>query len=90
MVEYAVVNILLDYLSRPPVNQYPAKATAIINFQDGLSTVSAVIVAHIADSCIGRFKINFICTIAYIVVSPCLLLFNISYGFEKKKKKIIY
>ena len=54
MVEYAVVYILLDYLSDASVNQNLAKATAIINFQDGLSTVSTVIVAHIADSCLGR------------------------------------
>ena len=74
LVEYAVVTISLDYLSDTWGKEHLGKASAIINFQDGVSAVSAVIVAHIADSCVGRFNMIVICTLSYITVSLCSVL----------------
>ena len=69
MVEFAVLKILEDYLSYTWSKQHLAKSTAIINLQDGVSAVSAVIVAHIADSCAGRFNMILLSTLTYITVS---------------------
>uniref|UniRef100_A0A7N2LCU8 Uncharacterized protein n=1 Tax=Quercus lobata TaxID=97700 RepID=A0A7N2LCU8_QUELO len=69
LVNYGVVNLLMDYLTDSWTNQHFAKATAIINLQDGVSTISEVIVAHLADSYYGRFNMIVICAITYITVS---------------------
>lgn len=69
MVELAVLKILADYLAYTWNKKHLAKLTAIINLHDGVSAVSAVIVAHIADSCIGRFHMIRLSTLTYIMVS---------------------
>ena len=69
MVEFAVLKFLEDYLSYTWTKKHLAKLTAIMNLQDGVSAVSAVIVAHIADSCVGRFNMVLLSTLTYIMVS---------------------
>lgn len=69
MVEFAVLKILEDYLLYTWSKEHLAISTAIINLQDGVSAVSAVIVAHIADSCVGRFHMIRLSTLTYITVS---------------------
>lgn len=66
------MKLLEEYLSFTWSKQHLAKLIAIINLQDGVSAVSAVIVAHIADSCVGRFNMILISTLTYITVSLCL------------------
>ncbi|KAL4601202.1 hypothetical protein ACB092_11G255600 [Castanea dentata] len=66
LVEFSVMKLLEDYLSSTWSKQHLAKVTAIINLQDGVSAVSAVIVAHFADSCVGRFNMILLSTLTYI------------------------
>uniref|UniRef100_A0A7N2QXS3 Uncharacterized protein n=1 Tax=Quercus lobata TaxID=97700 RepID=A0A7N2QXS3_QUELO len=54
--EYAVVSTLIDYLTDNLKKHLP-EAVAIINLQDGVTTVIAIVLAHVADSCMGRFKV---------------------------------
>ena len=68
--EYAAVSFLIVYLTEKWKEEHLPKAVAIINLQDGVTTVLAVVLAHVADSCMGRFKMVFLTTVAYILVSP--------------------
>ena len=68
--EYAAVSTLIVYLTRNWETEDLPKAVAIINLQDGVTTLLAVVLAHVADSCMGRFKMVFFTTVAYISVSP--------------------
>ena len=68
--EYAAVSSLIVYLTDSWKKEHLPKAVAIINLQDGLTTVLEVVLAHVADSCMGRFKMVFLTTVAYILVSP--------------------
>ena len=73
LVDHAVMSILIDYLTDTWKKQHLSrlpKAVAIITLQDGVTTVLAFVLAHVADSCIGRFKMVFFTTVAYISVSP--------------------
>ena len=65
-----MVSTLIDYLTRNLQTEDLPKAVAIINLQDGVTTVLAVVLAHVADSCMGRFKMVFFTTVSYISVSP--------------------
>nr|XP_023871681.1 protein NRT1/ PTR FAMILY 5.14-like [Quercus suber] len=65
-VEYAVVSTLIDYLTGNWKKQHLPKAVAIINLQDGVATVLAVVLAHVADSCIGRVNMIVFTTISYV------------------------
>ena len=47
-----------------------------MNLQDGVATILAVVLAHIADSYIGRFAMIVFTGIAYISVCPRLSLYN--------------
>ena len=47
-----------------------------MNLQDGVATILAVVLAHIADSYIGRFVMIVFTSIAYISVCPRLSLYN--------------
>lgn len=69
MVEFAVLKILEYDLLHIWNKEHLAISTAIINLQDGVSAVSAVVVAHIADSCVGRFHMICLSTLTYITVS---------------------
>ena len=91
--EYAVVSTLIDYLTRNLQTEDLPKAVAIINLQDGVKTVWAVVLANVADSCMGRFKVVLYTTLAYILVSPYMIEFTVrgilnlaSMKFEKKSR----
>ena len=67
------------------------KAVEIINLQDGVTTVLEIVLAHVADSCMGRFKVVLYTTLAYILVSPFKIELTVrgilnlaSLKFEKK------
>uniref|UniRef100_A0A7N2MTQ9 Uncharacterized protein n=1 Tax=Quercus lobata TaxID=97700 RepID=A0A7N2MTQ9_QUELO len=66
-----VVSTLIDYLTDNLKKQYLPlpEAVAIINLQDGVTTVLAVVLAYVADSYMGRFKVVLYTTLAYILVS---------------------
>ena len=68
--EYAAVSFLIVYLTDNWKKQHLPEAVAIINLQDGVKTVLADVLAYVADSCMGRFKMVFFTTVAYISVSP--------------------
>ena len=70
--EYAVVSTLIDYLTGNWKKQHLPKAVAIIKLQDGVATVLAVVLAHVADSCIGRVNMIVFTTVSYVLVSPLL------------------
>ena len=70
LVEHTVMFILIDYLTGIWKKQHLPKAVAIINLLEGVTTVLAVVLAHVADSCIGRFQMVVFTTVAYILVSP--------------------
>ena len=67
------MSFLIDYLTSNWQTEDLPKAVAIINLQDGVTTVLAVVLAHVADSCIGRFKVVLYTTLAYILVSPYMI-----------------
>ena len=64
------MSFLIVYLADKWKKEHLPKAVAIINLQEGVTTVLAVVLAHVADSCMGRFKMVFLTTVAYILVSP--------------------
>ncbi|KAK9989690.1 hypothetical protein SO802_029929 [Lithocarpus litseifolius] len=64
--EYAVVSTLIDYLTGNWEEPHLPKAVAIIKFQDGIATVLAVVLAYVADSCIGRVNMIVFTTISYV------------------------
>lgn len=66
MVNKAVVEMLIDCLTKNWMKDDLPKAATIVYLQNGITTVSAVIVAYIADYYLGRFKMIFICTFTYI------------------------
>ena len=85
MIKLAVVEMFIDYLGSwemDPSNQdssglvlqfqedYLPTAATIVNLQDGISTVSPVIVAYIADSYLKCFNTIVICALAYTMVIP--------------------
>ena len=45
---------MIDYLTVNWKKQHLPKAVAIIKLQDGVAAVLAVVLAYVADSCIGR------------------------------------
>jgi hypothetical protein len=77
MAEFLVVRTLFTYLVENWENHHLPTTATIINLQDGLKTVSAVIVAHIADSYYrGLFNTIVFSNVAYIMVSPCPLSYS--------------
>ena len=65
-----MANILIVYLIDNWEKQHLPKAVVIMNLQDGVATILAVVLAHIADSYIGRFAMIVFTSIAYISVCP--------------------
>ena len=74
MVNKAVVEMLIDCFTKNWMKGHLRNAATIAYLQNGITTVSAVIVAYIADYYLGRFKMIFICTFTYITVSSCSFL----------------
>ena len=71
-----MVNILILFLTDNWNREHLPKAVVIMNLQDGVATILAVVLAHIADSYIGRFAMIVFTSIAYISVCPRLSLYN--------------
>ena len=78
MINSAVVEVFIYYLatawegdhsSKTSIYYLPTAAT-IVNLQDGISTVSAVVVAYIADSYLNCFTTIVICALTYTMVIP--------------------
>ena len=80
VINSAVVEVFIDYLttawkkdpSKNPILEeaYLPTAATIVNLQDGISTVSAVVVAYIADSYLNCFTTIVICALTYTMVIP--------------------
>ena len=76
VINSAVVEVFIDYLTTaweedPSKNRgYLPTAATIVNLQDGISTVSAVVVAYIADSYLNCFTTIVICALTYTMVIP--------------------
>ena len=79
MADISVVTTLFSYLMHNWEKQHLPKAAAVINIQNGLTSVLAIIVAYVADTCTGLFNMIIFSTVSYIVVSPSsgLILINI-------------
>ena len=71
-----MANILIVYLIDNWEKQHLPKAVVIMNLQDGVVAILAVVLSHIADSYIGRFAMIVFTGIAYISVCPRLSLYN--------------
>ena len=69
------MSFLIDFLTDNWKKENLPAAVAIINLQDGVKTVLAVVLAYVADSCMGRFKVVLYTTLAYILVSPSVLYY---------------
>ena len=69
------MSFLIVYLTDNWKKENLPAAVAIINLQDGVRTVLAVVLAYVADSCMGRFKVVLYTTLAYILVSPSVLYY---------------
>lgn len=66
MAEFLLLSVQFPYIMEKWENQHPAKAATIINLQQGLTTISTIIVAHVANSgTLGLFSINFFSTLSY-------------------------
>ena len=85
MINSAVVEMLIDYLittwEKDPSSKtsileedYLPTAATIINLLDGISTVSAVIVAYITGSYLNCFTTIVMCALTYTLVIPHSLL----------------
>ena len=72
LVENGVVDVLMTYLTRELKQKYLPKSAAIINGQAGVDAVFVIIIAHLADACIGRFKMVLLSTAIYIMVSSSM------------------
>ena len=57
MADISVVTTLFSYLMHNQENQHLPKATAVINIQNGLTSVLAIIVAYVVDTCTGLFNV---------------------------------
>ncbi|XP_065625436.1 protein NRT1/ PTR FAMILY 5.4-like isoform X2 [Quercus suber] len=65
--EYAAVCCLIVYFTHKWKKQHLPEAVAIIKVQDGVTIVLSHFLAYVADSCMGRFKVVFFTTVAYIL-----------------------
>ena len=74
LVHHAAMEILIDYLTENWENEHLPKVATTVNLMDGTYTVTTIIFAHIADSCMGRFKMVVTSTVMYITVSPRSIL----------------
>ena len=83
VINSAVVNVFIDYLTDTWYNDptktsiredYLPTAATIINLLDGISTVSAVIVAYITGSYLNCFTTIVMCALTYTLVIPHSLL----------------
>ena len=74
LVHHAAMEILIDYLRENWENEHLPKVATTVNLMDGTYTVTTIIFAHIADSCMGRFKMVVTSTVMYITVSPRSIL----------------
>ncbi|KAK7849670.1 protein nrt1/ ptr family 5.5 [Quercus suber] len=63
----AVTTLQFSYLMHNWENQHLPKAAAVINNQNGLTSVLAIIVAYVADTCTGLFNMIFFSTVSHIV-----------------------
>ena len=78
MAQFLLLTVQFPYIMEKWENQHPVKAATIIYLQQGLTTVSAIIIAHVADSgTLGLFSIIFFSTVSYTMVSTCSKLSNI-------------
>ncbi|KAJ7961268.1 Protein NRT1/ PTR FAMILY 5.7 [Quillaja saponaria] len=70
---YAVVSVLIDYLSE--LSDITLRQSAMaINLLDGITAVFAVILTHVSETSTGRFKIICVCAAAYVVGLALLIL----------------
>ena len=73
MINSAVVKVFIDYLldAKPSIQEdYLPTAATIVNLLEGISTISAVIVAYIAGSSLTSFTTIVICALTYTMVIP--------------------
>ena len=73
MINSAVVEVFINYLldAKPSIQEdYLPTAATIINLLDGISTVSAVIVAYIAGFYLNCFTTIVMCALTYTLVIP--------------------
>ena len=72
MAEFLLLTVQFPYIMEKWENHHAAKAATIINLQQGLTTVSSIFVAHVANSgTLGLFSIIFFSTVSYTTVSLC-------------------
>uniref|UniRef100_A0A5B7BR24 Uncharacterized protein n=1 Tax=Davidia involucrata TaxID=16924 RepID=A0A5B7BR24_DAVIN len=67
LVENALVCVLIDHLAENWKSEHLHKVAAIVNVQEGVSAVMVIVVAHISDAYVGRFKMVLFSTAAYII-----------------------
>ncbi|CAK7344159.1 unnamed protein product [Dovyalis caffra] len=63
VVENTMESSLMDYLT--DLGKSVPEAAVIVNTQEGLSLICALIIAHFADTCIGRFDVVLYATSSY-------------------------
>ncbi|KAJ9146094.1 hypothetical protein P3X46_028404 [Hevea brasiliensis] len=67
LVKNAVADVLMLYLIEDWESSNLPKAAAIINIEEGVTAIIALVIAHFTDACIGRFKMVLFTTASYII-----------------------
>ncbi|XP_058006631.1 protein NRT1/ PTR FAMILY 5.6-like [Hevea brasiliensis] len=73
-VDTAVIKNFISYIIDEWMHKSLPVAAAIVNVQEGISTIFRLIVVHIADAYVGRFKIV-ACTTSLYILGLVLLIF---------------
>ncbi|KAM4097743.1 hypothetical protein ACJW30_07G024900 [Castanea mollissima] len=89
LVEFAVANIMIVYLTDNWKRQNLPKAVVIMNLQDGVATILAVVLSFIADSYTGRFAMIVFTSIAYIS-GLVLLWYSAEFLSPSKETRMFY
>ncbi|KAF8390854.1 hypothetical protein HHK36_023153 [Tetracentron sinense] len=66
LVEYAVVSVLMSYLTQQWKASLP-KAAAVVNVNESLTSIMAIVSSHISDAYLGRFKMLLFTNAAYTI-----------------------
>ncbi|XP_075672613.1 protein NRT1/ PTR FAMILY 5.4-like [Castanea sativa] len=89
LVELAVAKIMIVYLTDNWKRQNLPKAVVIMNLQDGVATILAVVLSYIADSYTGRFAMIVFTSIAYIS-GLVLLWYSAEFLSPSKETRMFY
>ncbi|KAL0324466.1 UNVERIFIED_CONTAM: protein NRT1/ PTR FAMILY 5.6 [Sesamum calycinum] len=85
-VEYALIAVLITHLTDEWLHL--PRAASIVNVQDGVTAVLALVVAYVSDAYLGPFLAVVCSTVAYII--GLILLFFAAWRLESIELQLLY